>query len=100
MKCAFAGELNLLVTNGLYHRYHLDESTSIFRGIRSKFVFHFSMKITSANRKASDERPRFAASHLVLFCLPMSQKRTPGLYGLNGNRNGRGSAAPLTYYIL
>ena len=23
------------------------------------------------------------ASHLGLFCLPMSNKRTPGLYGLN-----------------
>ena len=36
-----------LETNGLSHPYHLDESTFIYRGIRSdfSFLFHFSMKI-------------------------------------------------------
>ena len=33
------------------------------------------MKIMSANRIASDGTPRFAASHLGLFCLPMSHKK-------------------------
>ena len=28
------------------------------------FLFHFSMKIMSANRKTQDRMPRFAASHL------------------------------------
>ena len=79
--------LNPLVTNGLSHRYHLDESIFIFRGIRSivffSFLFHFSMKIMSANRIAPDDgTPRFAASYLGLFCLPISPiKRTSGLYG-------------------
>ena len=37
---------NPLMTNGFSHPYHLDESTFIFRGIRSifSFLFHFSMK--------------------------------------------------------
>ena len=40
------------------------------------------MKINYANRIAPDWTPRFVASHLGLFCLPMSHKRTPDLYGL------------------
>ena len=68
--------LSPLVTNGFSHSYHLDESTFIFRGISRNFsfLFHFSMKFMSANRKAPDGTPRFAASHLGLFCLPMSLK--------------------------
>ena len=52
------------------------ESTCIFRGSGSdfSFLFHFSMKIISANRIAPDGTPRFAA-HLGLFCLPMSDKK-------------------------
>ena len=63
--------------DGLSHPYQLDESTFIFRGIRSNFsfLFHFSMKIMSANRIAPDGTPRFATSHLGLFCLPMSHKK-------------------------
>ena len=37
-----------LVTNGLSHPYHLDESTFIFRGIRSNFAFllaHLSQRL-------------------------------------------------------
>ena len=44
-----------LVTNAISHPYHLDESISSLRGIRSilfSFLFHFSMKIMSANRIA------------------------------------------------
>ena len=41
------------------------------------------MKILLTNRIAPDGTPRFAASHLGLFCLPMSQKGTPGLNELN-----------------
>ena len=33
------------------------------------------MKIMPANRIAPDGTPRFAASHLGLFCLPMSHKK-------------------------
>ena len=33
------------------------------------------MKFVSANRIAPDGTPRFAASHLGLFCLPMSHKK-------------------------
>ena len=68
--------VNPLVTNELSHPYHLDESIFIFRGIRINFsfLFHFLMKIMSANRIAPGGMPHFAASHLRLFCLPMSHK--------------------------
>ena len=57
--------------------YLLDELTFIVRVIKSNFsfLFHFSMKIMVANRKAPDGTPRFAASHLGLICLPMSHKK-------------------------
>ena len=46
-------------------------------------IFHFSMKIMlQANRIAPYGTPRFAASHLGLFCLPMSHKKDARLiYG-------------------
>ena len=73
----FSQGINPIVTNGISHPYHLDESTFIHRGIRSdfSFLFHFSMKIKIANRIAPDGTPRFAASHLGLFCLPMTHKK-------------------------
>ena len=48
-----------------------------FWGVRSDFysLSHFSMKFLCANRIAPDGKPRSAASHLGLFCLPMSHKR-------------------------
>ena len=72
------------MTNKLSHPYHLDESIFIFRRIRSEFSFsfYFSMKFFEANRIAPDGTPRFAVSHLGKFCLPMSNKKTPVLYGL------------------
>ena len=70
-------QLNPFVTNGPSHLYHLDETTFIFRGSRSifSFSFHFSMKFMKANRIAPDGTPPVAASHLGLFCLPMSHKK-------------------------
>ena len=73
-------QLNPHVTNGLSHPYHFDESTFAFRGIRSDFFFHFSMKFMKANRTASDETPHFAVSHLGLFCLSMSNKNERQVY--------------------
>ena len=73
--------INPLVTHGLSHSYHLDWSTSIFRGnrISFSFLFHFSMKIKKANRIAPDGTPRFA-----LFCLPMSHKKGTRLIWVKG----------------
>ena len=51
----------------------MDESTFIFRG----------MKFLQANRIAPDGMPRFAASHLGLFCLPMSHKKDARLIWVN-----------------
>ena len=44
---------------------------------RSDFYFlsHFSMKFLCANRIAPDGTPPSAASHLGLYCLPMSHKK-------------------------
>ena len=41
---------------------NLDESTFIFRGIKSNFSFliHISMNILKANSIATDEKPLFA----------------------------------------
>ena len=49
----------------------------LVRGVRSSIYLlsHFSMKFLYANRIDPDGTPRSAASHLGLFCLPMSHKR-------------------------
>ena len=39
------------------------------------FLLHLSMKVLKGNRIAPDGTPRFAASHLGLFCLSMSHKK-------------------------
>ena len=74
-----------LVTNGFSNPYNFDESTFILRGIRSNvsFLFHFSMKIILVDRKALDGTPRFAASHLGLFCKPLSHKKDARLVWVN-----------------
>ena len=69
--------INPYLTNGFSHRYHLGESTVNLRGVRGEFdyLFHFSMKFLQANKIAPDGTLHSAASHLGLFCLPMSHKR-------------------------
>ena len=64
-------QFNPYLTNRFSHHYQLDESTFVFRGVRCDFIFlsHISMTFLCANRIAP------AASHLGLFCLPMSHKR-------------------------
>ena len=63
--------------NGLYHHFHLSESIFVFRVFRRdfKFLSHFSMKFLYANKIAADGTPQHAASHLGLYCLPMSLKK-------------------------
>ena len=54
---------NPYLTNRFSHHYHLEESTFIFRGVRSDLYFflsHFSMKLLFANRIAPDWTPRSA----------------------------------------
>ena len=65
-------KLDPYVTNGLSHPYHLNKSTFIFRGIRSKHLIFisFSKKFLQANRIASDGMTHSAASYLGLFYLP------------------------------
>ena len=82
-----ANVFNPLVRNGLSHPYHLDESTFRFRDTGSNFLFlfNFSIKFMSANRRAPDGTLRFAASHLGLFCLPMSHKKDARLIWVKNN---------------
>ena len=65
--------------NGLSHRYLLDESIFIFR-VRSNFsfLFYFSMNFLWASS---------AASHLGLFCLPMSHKKDLRIIWVNITKN-------------
>ena len=65
--------INPLVTNVLSNPYYLDESTFILG--TAGVIFQFSMKFMSTNRKVSDGTPRFAATHLGLFCMHMSHKK-------------------------
>ena len=61
--------------NGLFHHYRLGEFTLIFRGIRRDFLFTVSMNFSDENRIAPDGMLHSAASHLGLYCLPMSRKK-------------------------
>ena len=47
------------------------------------------MKIKIANSIASDGRPRFAASHLWLSCLPMSHKKDARLIWVKDKTQNR-----------
>ena len=49
----------------------------IFRGNKGDLdsLFHFSMKFLQANRIAPDGTPHLAASHLGLYCFPMSHTK-------------------------
>ena len=64
-------KINPYSTNGFFHHYQLDESTFIFRGVRSDFYFSsdFSMKFLCANRIAPDGTPRSCGvtSGAILF---------------------------------
>ena len=68
--------INPLVTNGLSHHYHLDESTFNFRGSRSVFSFFVESHVSKQNS------PRCDAAYTVCLC-PM--KRTSGLFELSAS---------------
>ena len=52
-------------------------------GVFFPFLFKFEKKLLYANRGEPDQMPRFAASDLVLHCLPMSHKKDTRLIGLS-----------------
>ena len=66
-------KFNPLVTNGLSHFYHFDESTFIFRGFRSKISFFDDFPVSKQNSLRWDAA--FVASQLGLYCLPVSHKK-------------------------
>ena len=71
-------EINPYLTNGFSHHYHLGESIFIFRDIRSVLFLNL-ITFFNENSPSKQNSPRWdavsAASHLGLFCLPMSHKR-------------------------
>ena len=84
--------INPYLTNGFSHHYQLGESTFICRRVRSDFFLsNFSMKFLQANI--------IAASHLELWCLPVSHKRDARLKSVNTRLLGRlmSCAASITY---
>ena len=70
-------KINPLMTNGLPRRYHLGESTLIFSGVRCVVLFFH--RFFRWNISVQTEYPQNAASHLGLFCLPMSHIKDNGL---------------------
>ena len=62
--------------NWTSHPYHLYESILMSRAIRSNFSL-FDEMYDLANRMPPDGKPYFEPSHLGLFCLPISHKKTP-----------------------
>ena len=72
------------MTNGLSHAYPLDVSTFILGVLGVIFIF---ISIFDKFPMSKQNSPRsdiaFTASILGLFCLPMSEKRTLGLYELS-----------------
>ena len=72
--------------NGFSYQYHLEESTFNFRGIRSDFNFSFTCSMKFLRKQNSpDVMPCSAASHLGLYCLPMSHKKDDRLIQLIGS---------------
>ena len=63
--------------NGNSHFYQLVQSISNFRvvGWYFSFLFKFQKNLLLANSGEPDQTPQFAASDLVLHCLPMSHKK-------------------------
>ena len=65
--------------NGLFHPYYLEKFILHFRGVRLIFLrFSFKQTVKTVmrpciNNSGPDETPHYAASHLGLHCLPMSQ---------------------------
>ena len=71
--------LNPLVTNGLSHPYHLDESTFKWRCYSSDFSFSF-YRVNKQNSPRGDVLRRHIWGYSVSLC-PI--KRTPCLFGLS-----------------
>ena len=69
--------LKALLKYGFSHPYHLDESTLIILGA-SGVIFHFYFIFREkhvSKQKSPSGKQCFAASHLGIFCLPMSHKK-------------------------
>ena len=76
-KLASHGEYNPILMNGFSHHYQLGESTFIFRGVKSDFLnfIQFFDENSPSKQNSPSGTTHSAASHLGLYCLPMSHKR-------------------------
>ena len=63
--------------NVFFNPYQLDKSISKFRLLGGIFFFIQILKSTSVSKGEPDQMTCFAASDLVMHCLPMSHKNTP-----------------------
>ena len=71
------GYFNPFMPKIFSHHYQLDESIFNFRvvGWYFSFLLKSEKKLLFANSGEPDQTPRFAASDLVLHCLPMSHEK-------------------------
>ena len=87
--------------NGFSHIYQLDEFFSNFMVVEwyFSFLFKFSKKqqLLFANSVEPDQTPCFAASDLVLHCLPLSHKKDARLIWVNATSLYFERGLPLVY---
>ena len=94
---------NPLVTNGVSHLYHLDEPIFILGASGVIFIlFRFLRNFLVSKQISSDGAPRFAASHLGLFCLSMSHKKDPRLIWVKvtTNEQNQVSAERFNFHLI
>ena len=72
------GRLNPFIPNTFSHPYRLDKSISNLRVVGWYFSFLFKFSVSKS--REDDQMPHFAASDLVLHCLPMSYKKDASLH--------------------
>ena len=65
-----------MYANVFSHPYQLDETISNYRVVGGVLHFYsFKRQLCKQNSGESYQTPRFAASDMVLHCLPMSHKK-------------------------
>ena len=75
---------NLFMTNGFIHHCCLGEPTISFKDVRGDFEFYFIHFFFDEIPLSKQNNPRWDAAFCGvtsgLYCLPISHKKTPGLY--------------------
>ena len=75
---------NHFMTNGFIHHCYFCEPTFSFKDVRGDFEFLFHSFFFDENLLSKQNSPRWDAVYCGvtsgLYCLPISHKKTPGLY--------------------